>query len=176
MKTPKTPERLKSSTRYSLVLSLFLGMLFAVPTHGFAYNRDTHQHIVELAYAYLKTMRMCEPIPYSDTEECEASCIEDFQKQDFYNKVDNSGYTCDCIEELCNFEERGACNDKENGFASYECTKACIKNHNRVQTACIPARQKPYVTTPECIAPYYYDIEYEDQIFESECRTQCRGE
>ncbi len=132
-----------------------------------AYNRDTHQHITEIAYAYLKLMDLCEPTEAIDTTECESQCIADFKA--IAEPI--TTYTCECLKDACETYKASpiseTCGDITDGFEKYECVESC----SETDAAAVECRKD----ADACPAPFYADYIVNDRIFESSCRKSCVG-
>lgn len=121
----------------TFVLFLCLGW---TAESAYAYNRDSHQHITELAYSYLKLMDMCQPAEIDNTQACESECKEELLGQDLQR-----GYTCSCLDDFCG-KAGPNCSQYEDGFSKYTCTQTCVEDEDDSQV-------QQCIQDPSCSAP-----------------------
>ena len=122
-----------------------------------AWGEDTHQHITELAFAYLKANASCQPISLTSPDvfqACQADCKTRYSNQ----FTSESGYTCTCAELTC-----GPRCDHLEDFARYECVSDCMR-HGDGALSC---------PRDNCLPPYYWDKDVIDDIAVTECSAEC---
>ncbi|HEX7184833.1 MAG TPA: hypothetical protein VF756_23605 [Thermoanaerobaculia bacterium] len=151
-----------------------LAVLLLSPQTVSAYNRDTHQHLVELAYGYLKLVDLCEPVPLApleDIAQCAAGCRTTLGQ---VLREQGGGYTCDCVETRCESRCGG-----ETGYSKYLCVNNCVERGPGFP--CSQPKPGTVSTTagtgqsnePQCKPPYFLSQVEGETIVEDACGRKC---
>jgi hypothetical protein len=150
-----------------------LAVLLLSPGTASAYQRDTHQHLVELAYGYLKLVDLCEPVPLgtpADVAQCVVGCRTTLGDE---LREQGGGYTCECVEKRC--ESR--CGGKK-GYAKYLCVNDCVERGPGFPCS-QPKPGAPTTTAgtgssePQCKPPYFLSQVEGETIVEDACGRKC---
>ncbi len=125
-------------------VGIVLGLLLSSAGPLSAYNTDTHQHIAELGYAYLKAVDLCEPIPLGGGDAL-ATCSNQCTKVvlDNVRNMREEGYTCSCAEAACETSCGGL-----TGIDKFSCVEQCVATGVGQQCASDNSCESPYFWVP----------------------------
>lgn len=140
--------------------------LLVVSTIGsgpaWAYNEDTHQHITELAYGYLKAAALCDRIPVAGGAEIQ-TCVSTCEAAFTPPAGAQTGYSCGCARDTCGESPLSGCAGLT-GLAKYRCVEDCMADG---------AGQICGSKDAGCARPYYWESAQSTPIVTMACAEDC---
>ncbi|QDG53242.1 hypothetical protein FIV42_21580 [Persicimonas caeni] len=145
---------MKFRLSHLVAAAFLLSSTFAFSPQALAWNRDSHQRITELAYAYLKLYSICKDADLTEGK-------RELYNREFENCAgelrhsSSEGYTCESVQGYC----EAKCRNRDS-YETYLCVKDCVDANPEAEAA---------AQGEGCVEPYYYDPELAAEIESDVC-------